>query len=146
MRNKRYRAFGPIMLSTRILNALHREKIGTIEALLKLSEAEFLRLPDISTRSRDELKHELSRVGLELNRPLPAKGDSLFKPRLIDDIARNGQYFIVLGPSGYATTPWRAHVARYDPNFRPHQPWVTHSNDSVEDDGAPVTHYIPLLL
>lgn len=64
--------------------------------------------------------------------------------RPIETAPHDGTYVIVGGPSGYIGTPMRAEVCRYDANFRPLSPWVTHANDSFTDGGPQCTHWIPL--
>lgn len=61
--------------------------------------------------------------------------------RKIETAPKDGRYILLFGPSGYTTTPLRCEVCRYDDNYRPLQPWVTHSNDSFEDGGEPATHW-----
>jgi len=62
----------------------------------------------------------------------------------IETAPKDGSYIILFGPSGYSTTPFRAAICHYDAEYRPLQPWVTHSNDSFEDGGAPATHWTVL--
>lgn len=65
-------------------------------------------------------------------------------PRLIDTAPKDGSYILLLGPSGYITTPLRAEVGHYDPEYRPRNPWQTYSNDAFTDSGGPATHWLPL--
>lgn len=65
--------------------------------------------------------------------------------RPIDANAMDGNYYMLRGPSGYIGTPHRVVVAKYDPMFRPHQPWVTYSGESVLDDGKMPTEYMELI-
>ena len=56
----------------------------------------------------------------------------------------DGTYILLFGESGYVTTPFRCTVCRYDAEYRPLQPWVSHSNDSFLDDGGPPIGWLPL--
>ncbi len=58
-----------------------------------------------------------------------------FTPRPIETAPKDGTYIILLAPSGYRTTPWRAEVGHWDGEYRPLSPWQTHSNDSFTDGG-----------
>ena len=53
----------------------------------------------------------------------------------IETAPKDGRYVILFGPSGYTTTPLRCQICRYDAEYRPLQPWITHSNDSFLDGG-----------
>lgn len=66
------------------------------------------------------------------------------KWRPIEEAPRDGTYVLLRGDSGYIGTPYRYIVARHDVKYRPLQPWVTHANDSVLDDGKMPTHFRPL--
>jgi hypothetical protein len=61
----------------------------------------------------------------------------------MDDAPRNGEYIILFGNSGYMTTPYRCQMCRYDAEYRPLQPWVTHSNDSFLDGGGEPIGWLP---
>lgn len=50
-------------------------------------------------------------------------------------------YIILMGDSGYTTTPWRAEVGRWCPH---REAWITHSNDRYSDGGGVPTHWLPL--
>lgn len=65
-------------------------------------------------------------------------------PKPIETAPKDGTYVILLAPSGYRTTPWRAEVGHWDAEYRPFSPWQTHSNDSFTDGGEPPTHWLPL--
>jgi hypothetical protein len=65
-------------------------------------------------------------------------------PRPISEAPRDGTYIILLAPSGYGTTPWRAEIGHYDAVYRPHNPWQNHSNDPFTDGGEEPTHFLPL--
>ena len=56
----------------------------------------------------------------------------------------DGEFYLLAAPSGYTTTPLRVEVGRWYPEYRPRQPWQTHSNDDYTDGGALPTHYMPL--
>lgn len=62
----------------------------------------------------------------------------------IDSAPRDGTYILLAGPSGYTTTPLRVEVCRYDPQYRPLQPWVNHADDSFMDGGEAPTLWMPL--
>lgn len=62
----------------------------------------------------------------------------------IETAPRDGTYILLFGPSGYTTTPMRGAVGHYDPEYRPLNPWQTHSNDAFTDDGGEPTHWMPL--
>lgn len=57
----------------------------------------------------------------------------------------DGKYYMLRGDSGYTRTPHRIVVARYDPKFRPKQPWVDYAGDSVTDGGEMPTEYMELI-
>lgn len=57
---------------------------------------------------------------------------------------KDGRYILLAGPSGYSGTPLRVEVCRWYPEYRPFQPWVTHSNDSFLDGGEAPTHWMSL--
>jgi hypothetical protein len=63
------------------------------------------------------------------------------KPQPIST-APHDRYVVLIGPSGYVTTPHRYVVARHDAVHRPKQPWVNYANDSVLDDGPMPTHWM----
>lgn len=62
----------------------------------------------------------------------------------MDTAPRDGSYMLLAGDSGFVGTPLRVEVCRYDPEFRPRQPWVTYSSDSFLDSGAPPIYWMPL--
>lgn len=64
--------------------------------------------------------------------------------RPIETAPRDGTWILLFGPSGYTTTPLRAAVGHYDPEYRPLNPWQPHSNDAFTDGGKPPTHWMPL--
>lgn len=66
------------------------------------------------------------------------------KLRPIETAPKDGTYIILFGPSGYTTTLWRCEVGHYDPDYRPKNPWQTHSNDAFTDGGEAPTHWLPL--
>ncbi len=66
------------------------------------------------------------------------------KLRPIETAPRDGRYILLFGDSGYVTTPLRCSVGRYVPDYRPKNPWQTHSNDAFTDDGGLPTHWAPL--
>lgn len=55
--------------------------------------------------------------------------------------APKDRYVILMGPSGYVTTPWRAETGRWSEDRKG---WVTHANDWFTDGGAPPTHWMEL--
>lgn len=66
----------------------------------------------------------------------------ILKP--IETAPKDGTYILLFGDSGYATTPLRCVVCHYDAEYRPLQPWVTHSCDSFEDGGGPPLYWCEL--
>jgi hypothetical protein len=66
------------------------------------------------------------------------------KWRPLDSAPKDGTYMLLAGKSGYTTTPLRVEVCRYDPEYRPRQPWVNHANDSFLDGGGPPLYWHPL--
>lgn len=62
----------------------------------------------------------------------------------IETAPKDGTWVLIAGPSGYSTTPLRAEVGRYYPQFRPLNPWQTHADDAFTDGGPGPTHWIPL--
>lgn len=62
----------------------------------------------------------------------------------IETAPKDGTFIILAGPSGYSSTPLRVEVARYYPEYRPRNPWQTHSNDAFTDGGDAPTHWMPL--
>jgi hypothetical protein len=66
------------------------------------------------------------------------------KLRPISTAPRDGTYVLLFGPSGFTTTPFRCAVGHYDPEYRPLNPWQTHSDDAFTDGGEEPTHWLPL--
>ncbi len=66
--------------------------------------------------------------------------------RSMDSAPINGTFILLGGPSGYSTTPLRFEVCKFDPEFRPRQPWVDYAGDSFTDGGEAPTCWIPLPL
>lgn len=66
------------------------------------------------------------------------------KIRAMDTAPLNGSYVILVGDSGCTTTPFRFAACRYDKEYRPHQPWVDHANDSFLDEGGEPIGWLPL--
>jgi hypothetical protein len=64
--------------------------------------------------------------------------------RPIRTAPRDGTFIIVASPSGYVSTPLRAAICRYDAEYRPKQPWVTHSGNSFLDGGEEPTLWMPI--
>lgn len=62
----------------------------------------------------------------------------------MDVVPKDGTYVILFGPSGYVGTPHRAAVCRWDPKFRPRQPWVDYAGDSFLDGGEAPIGWWPL--
>lgn len=73
---------------------------------------------------------------------LRAAAVSCWQP--IETAPRNGTFILLAGPSGYRTTPLRVEVCSYEPDYRPHNPWQTHSRDAFTDGGEEPTHWMPL--
>lgn len=57
---------------------------------------------------------------------------------------RDGTFIIIAGPSGYSTTQLRCEVARWYPQFRPHNPWQNHGNNAFSDGESEPTYWMPL--
>jgi len=66
------------------------------------------------------------------------------KLRPIETAPKDGRYILLFADSGYTTTPFRCQVCRWYPEYRPRDPWVTHSNDCFSDGGTEPTHWMPL--
>ena len=66
------------------------------------------------------------------------------KLKPISTAPRDGTYILLFGDSGYTTTPLRCEVGHYDPEYRSHNPWQTHSDDAFTDGGELPTHWLPL--
>lgn len=60
------------------------------------------------------------------------------------ETAPKNTYVLVFGPSGYNGTPLRAQICKHDAQYRPLNPWVSHSGDAFTDGGEPATHWMPL--
>lgn len=61
-------------------------------------------------------------------------------------VPKDGTYILLIGDSGYTTTPYRVEVCRYDAEYRPLQPWITYSNDSFLDSGDEPIGWLPWLV
>jgi len=72
--------------------------------------------------------------------PREAFGPAVLNP--LKTLPKDGSYFQLWLRSGYTTTPLRCEVARYDPDYRPRQPWVDHANDSVFDRGGSEVDFV----
>ena len=66
------------------------------------------------------------------------------KLRPMETAPKDGRYILLFGDSGYTTTPFRCQVCRWYPEYRPRDPWVSHSNDCFSDGGSEPTHWLPL--
>lgn len=62
----------------------------------------------------------------------------------IETAPKDGTWILIAGDSGYSTTPLRFAAARYYPEYRPNNPWQTHSDDAFTDDGGLPTYWCPL--
>jgi len=60
----------------------------------------------------------------------------------IETAPKDGTYILLLGDSGYTTTPHRVAVGCWIEGYRDF--WINHSNDAFTDDGEPPTHWMPL--
>jgi hypothetical protein len=61
----------------------------------------------------------------------------------IETAPRDGTFVLLAGPSGYTTTPLRAHVGRWGTTYKANR-WITHSNDDFTDDGEEPMLWMPL--
>lgn len=66
---------------------------------------------------------------------------NLIKP--IHELTQEHGYVLLVGRSGYSSTPYRCEVGRYNPEY-PLAPYRTHSGDSFTDGGSNPTHFLPL--
>ncbi|NIP54123.1 MAG: hypothetical protein GWN00_01495 [Aliifodinibius sp.] len=78
----------------------------------------------------------------EADRVIRALYPSKLQP--IETAPKDGTYILVAGDSGYTTTPLRFEACRYDAEYRPKSPWITHSNDCFEDGGNLPKWWMPL--
>lgn len=78
----------------------------------------------------------------ELDVHSPLSSGCLLNP--IETAPKDGRFILLFGPSGYMTTPLRCEIARWYPEYRPHNPWQTHSNDAFTDGGGEPTHWMEL--
>lgn len=62
----------------------------------------------------------------------------------IETAPKDGTYILLFGDSGYNGTPLRAQVGHYDAEYRPLNPWVTHSGDAFTDGGDAPKWWLPL--
>lgn len=62
----------------------------------------------------------------------------------IETAPKDGRYILLFGESGYVTTPLRCQVCKFNPAYRPHNPWVTYDGDSFEESGGPPVGWMPL--
>ena len=62
----------------------------------------------------------------------------------IETAPRDGTYILLFGKSGYTTTPLRCQVGHYDADYRPLNPWQTHSNDAFTDGGKEPIYWAPI--
>jgi len=58
----------------------------------------------------------------------------------------NRTWVILFGDSGYTGTPYRCEVCRYDPEYRPLNPWQNHANNAFSDGGEQPIGWLPLPL
>jgi len=70
--------------------------------------------------------------------------DDPIKLRPIETAPKDGSYILLFADSGYSTTPFRSAVCRWYPEYRPRDPWVTHSNDCFSDGGDDPIYWLPL--
>lgn len=62
----------------------------------------------------------------------------------IETAPKDGTYILLAGLSGYTTTPLRASVGHFDPDYRPLNPWQDHANNAFTDGGSLPTLWMPL--
>lgn len=62
--------------------------------------------------------------------------------RPIEKAPKDGTYILLIGPSGYTTTPLRCEVGAWIADYRDY--WVNHAGDAFTDGGEPPTHWLPL--
>ena len=73
---------------------------------------------------------------------LYAKENIKMEWQKIETAPKDGTYILLLGDSGYTTTPHRVMVGCYAEGYR--DDWINHANDRVTDGGSPPTHWAPL--
>lgn len=59
----------------------------------------------------------------------------------IDSYRKEMGYVVVLGESGYISTPYQSAVAIMDPEYRPDDPWVDHSSECLSSSGLKPMFY-----
>jgi hypothetical protein len=55
--------------------------------------------------------------------------------RPISEYRKEMGYVVVIGDSGYNSTPYQAAIAIMDEEYRPHDPWVDHSGEQLSSSG-----------
>ena len=85
-------------------------------------------------------------IKYHLDDDLKEAGINLPKLRVIaTDPPPPDTYVLLVGDSGYITTPLRYEVGKFDEKFRPLNPWVDYGGDAFTDNGPPPIYWHPLL-
>ena len=74
MNDMLYKKIEDLELSVRSLNCLHAEKITLVSELIKLTEKQVLKTPNIGKKQLSEIEGALARHGLEFGTHVPAEG------------------------------------------------------------------------
>lgn len=78
----------------------------------------------------------------------PNCGELLFERYHWNDMKtapRDGTWILLKGESGYIGRPYRVHVAQWNAEYRPHNPWQTSEGCAFEDDGNPPIAWMPII-
>lgn len=99
------------------------------------NEQLMLRRAELDESFADELLRTLQQRVAQLQRPVLLPMSSA---------PRNGTYVVLFADSGYTNVGIRCQVCRYDPTYRPLNPWQTYSNEAfIEGSGQPIG-WLPL--
>jgi hypothetical protein len=74
--------------------------------------------------------------------PASRLGTPMIRP--METAPLDGTYILLFGPSGYRGTPLRCEVCRWDPVYRPRNPWLTYAGNGFSDTGEPPVGWLPL--
>lgn len=130
-------------------------------AVIKEEEEEFWEWVKMKAENRDRYRSkmvaELVQIGAMAERvaedvlgvpkaqePKPAQNLSVPEINPMETAPLDGTYVLLFGPSGYMGTPLRCEVCRFDPEYRPRNPWQTYSHNGFSDSGEPPVGWLPL--